>query len=247
MNKETNKKMFYLFIGCMILSLVIIGSTYAYFTAKATDNTTVNGNSATVAFGLDVERITTVDMAFGLVPMKNNQAPGAANQRCLDNFNKAGCQMYRITVRSDTDLVMFLDGYIETTPKENVETRIARIYTDDNEETFYTAFDSNDFQDEINLKNQFLLSNDKNDLGIKTGSCINGETKSYNHTDDEGCFLVNNEKIGGDVGREKVYYVMIWVYDDGQAQNEIQGMEMAYKGVVTFITAQGNEISATFD
>ena len=79
MNKNTNKKMFYLFIGCMVLSMLIIGGTYAYFTAKATDEETVQGNAATVSFGLEVERVTTVDMAFGLVPMKNNQAPGAAN------------------------------------------------------------------------------------------------------------------------------------------------------------------------
>ena len=247
MNKNTNKKMFYLFIGCMVLSMLIIGGTYAYFTAKATDDETIKGNAATVSFGLEVERVTTVDMAFGLVPMKNNQAPGAANKKCLDDFDNAGCQMYRIKVKADSDTVMFLDGYVETTPKENVETRIARIYTDDEEETFYTGFNSEDFQNEIELKNEYILSNDKNDLGIKTGSCVNGESKLYNHTEDANCFFVDNEKIGGDEGREKIFYMMIWVYDDGKAQDVLQGMQMAYTGVVTFTTAEGNQISATFD
>ena len=40
---------------------------------------------------------------------------------------------------------------------------------------------------------------------------------------------------------------MVWVYDNGEAQDYLQGMQLAYQGEVTFITAEGNEISATFD
>ena len=40
---------------------------------------------------------------------------------------------------------------------------------------------------------------------------------------------------------------MIWVYDNGEPQDYLQGMQMAYTGKVTFQTAEGNEISATFD
>ncbi len=247
MNKDRNKKMFYLFIGCMMLSLLIIGGTYAYFTAKASDEETVNGNAATVTFGLEIERITTVDMAFGLVPMKNNQAPGAANRKCRDIFDNAGCQLYKITVNADSETVMFLDGYIETKPKEGVETRIARVYKEEEEENYYTQFNSDDFVDSDTLSNDFLNQNETNDKGIKTGACTNGETKSYNHEEDEDCFLIENQKIGGDVGKQRIFYMMIWVYDSGTAQDSIQGMELAYQGTVTFITAQGNEISATFD
>ena len=58
--------------------------------------------------------------------------------------------------------------------------------------------------------------------------------------------MVSNEKVGGETGKEVNYYVMIWVYDNGMEQNELQGMELAYTGSVTFQTAQGNEIKATF-
>lgn len=247
MKKDTNKKMLYLFSCCMILSLLIIGGTYAYFTAKATDEETVKGDASSVAFSLKVERVTSIDMAFGLIPMKNNQAPGAANKMCRDDNDNAGCQIYRITVTADTETVMFLDGYIDTTPKEGVETRIASLYTDDDEETFYTEFDSNDFQDENNLKTSFLNNNAKNDKGIKTGTCTNSETGLYTHENDDDCFLIDNKQIGGDEGKEKIFYMMIWVYDDGSDQDAIQGMQMAYTGKVTFITAQGNEITASFD
>ena len=244
---NTNNKMFYVFIACIVLSIVIVGATLAYFTASASDDTAVHGNSATTSFKLKVEKITDIDNAFGLVPMKNNQAPNAVKQKCDDDFGRAGCQIYKIIVEADSDTVMFLDGYIVTTPSDpKLETRFANVYTDDEEENFNTKFEIEDFLDSNNLKNDYDA-----DLGIKTGvkgirdeNTINNE---LNRTDDVDCLFVENEKIGGDIGTTRVFYVVMWVYDNGEAQDYLQGMQLAYHGEVTFITAQGNEISASFD
>lgn len=246
--KNGSKKMFYVFIACITLSIVVVGATLAYFTASTTDDNTVHGNSATVSFSLNVEKVTDVDNAFGLVPMMNDQAPGAASMKCDDDFGNAGCQIYRITVNADSDTVMFLDGYVIMTPKdERVETRIASVYTDDQEENFYTAFDKDDFIDRNTLNSSFISSNSKDDLGIATGACELSDSFSYNHTDSLDCLIVKNKKIGGDVGRSLVFYIMVWVYDNGEAQDYLQGMQLAYQGSVVFVTAEGNQISATFD
>lgn len=236
--KGVEKKMFYFLIGCISFALVIVGATFAYFTASATNNNTIKGDAATVSFGLKVEKVTTVDMAFGLVPMRNSQAPNAAKQRCYDDHHNAGCQMYRITVEADSDTVMFLDGYVFVTPKdERLETRITSIFTDDEEENFYTKFTNDDFKDDAFIEDAF----------IKSGKRVSDSNLSPNRTDDYGCLLVQDEQVGGEFGRKRVFYIMIWVYDNGQAQDYLQGMQLAYKGDVTFITAEGNEISATFD
>ncbi len=242
-----DRKKIYFLVLCVFLSLGIIGATYAYFTAKAVDEDTVVGDAATVTFGLKVEKVTTIDMAFGLIPMKNNQAPGAAQNLCYDDLGNAGCQLYRVTVNADTDTVMFLDGYVFIEPKEGVETRLSSVYTDDEEESFYTKFTPNDFVDHIELSEEYLTNNDIGDLGIKSGLCEQREDGVVNREDDADCFLISNQKIGGDVGRKRVFYVMIWVYDNGKSQDYLQGMELAYHGSVTFVTAQGNEITATFD
>ncbi len=235
--RDKERKMFYFLIGCISLSLIIVGATYAYFTASATDENTIGGNAATVSFGLSVDKVTTVDMAFGLVPMKNRQAPNAAKQGCYDDFNNAGCQMYKITVNADSDTVMFLDGYVVITPRdERLETRFTNVYTED-ETNYHTGFTNEDFESDMFDEEKF----------IKTGHRFSDVDTALNHTDDYGCLLVENEKIGGDLGRQKVFYMMIWVYDNGEAQNYLQGMQLAYKGEVTFVTAEGNEISATFD
>jgi len=243
--KLTKNKTFYIFVCCVSLSLLIIGSTFAYFTANVTDANTVTGNAATVTFGMSVHRVTTIDMAYGLIPMKNKEAPNAAKKRCKDDFGNAGCQIYKITINADSDTVMFLDGYVVVTPNpqltedgEILETRFTEIYTDDDGQNFYTSFKNESFESESFIENRY----------IKTGARVSDPlVKGLNHTDDYDCLLIENEKIGGDVGRVREFYVMIWVYDNNEAQDYLQGMEKAYTGEVTFVTAEGNEISATFD
>lgn len=236
--KIFDRKKLYFLIGCFTFAFFVIGATYAYFTASITNNNVIKGNAATVTFGLSVERVTTVDMAYGLVPMRNNQAPNAAKQGCRDDFGNAGCQMYKITINADSDTVMFLDGYIVITPKdERLETRFTSIHLD-NDGKYATNFTNDDLKAEDFDETEF----------VKTGIRGGEEGRStFNHTDDYNCILIENEKIGGDLGRKREFYVMVWVYDNGEAQDYLQGMKLAYSGDVTFVTAEGNEISASFD
>lgn len=238
MMKYFDRKMFYFIVGCISLALIIIGATYAYFTASVTDESTVKGSAATVTFGLAVDRVTTIDMAFGLVPMRNDQAVNAAKGNCRDDLGNAGCQIYKITINADSDTVMFLDGYIVVNARhELLETRYTQVYTNDGK-NFFTSFTNDDFlEDSDEVEERFIRSG-------KRGS--DPET-ALNHREDEDCLLIENEQIGGTVGRTLEFYVMIWVYDNGEAQDYLQGMQQAYNGEVVFVTAEGNEISATFD
>ena len=90
--------MFYVFIGCITLSIIIVGATYAYFTANTKNDKDVKGSTNTTNFSMSVSRVTTVDMAYGLIPMKNKEAPHAAEQMCYDDNQNAGCQIYKITI-----------------------------------------------------------------------------------------------------------------------------------------------------
>ena len=235
--KYFDRKKFYFIVGCISLALIITGATYAYFTASVTDESTVKGSAATVTFGLAVERVTTIDMAFGLVPMKSEQSVNAAKGRCRDDLGNAGCQIYKITINADSDTVMFLDGYVVITPKdERLETRFTTVSIDDSE-VYHTSFTNESFKLDTFDETRF----------IKTGKRGSDLETPLNHAQDYDCLLIENEKIGGDIGRQRVFYTMIWVYDNGEAQDYLQGMQLAYQGEVTFVTAEGNEISATFD
>ena len=232
-----NRKYVYFLIGCFSFAFLVIGATYAYFTASTSNNNVVHGSSDTVTFNLAVERVTTVDMAYGLVPMRNKQAPNAAVQGCYDDHGNAGCQMYKITVNADSDMVMFLDGYIIITPKdERLETRFTNVYLG-KDGVYRTAFTNEEYASDTFIEDAYIKN------GIRGGL----EDAPLNNTDDYGCLLIKNEQIGGEIGKKKEFYMMIWVYDNGMAQDYLQGMQLAYSGNVTFVTAEGNQISASFD
>lgn len=242
---NSNKRMFYLFVGCMVLSVIIIGATFAYFAASSQDGNTVRGRSETTSFSMAVSRVTMADIVNGLVPMKNSEAPHAAEQLCLDDNNNAGCQIYKITVSGGEDDVFFVDGYITFETKDGVEARFTRVYpkkVSEDKEIFTTKYTTDDFKDD---------SFDERAV-IKTGS-RNGNEGGFNHKDDYDCLFVSNEQIGGtdknglEVATSRDFYVMIWIYDDGTSQDYMQGMEHVFNGEATFVTAEGNEIKATFD
>lgn len=242
MKKQDSKKMFYFFIGCILLSTVIIGATFAYFSASSTDSETVKGETATTTFSMYVDKITMIDIEHGLVPMKNSQAPNAAKQLCFDDNLNAGCQIYKITIEAQGTDVFFVDGYISTTNEEGVEIRFTRVYpktiTEDEEEKtiFETGFTNEDYESNLFNENEYIKDGNKIDLSA-----------NFNSNDDANCLLVRNEQIGGDAGTLKDFYVMIWVYDNGEVQDFMQGMNNVYRGTATFITATGNEIKASFD
>lgn len=249
MKNINEKKMFYFLIGCISLSVVIIGATYAYFTASSTSENVVSGTTESATFSLSIDRVTTIDMAYGLVPMKNEQAPHAAEQLCYDDFGNAGCQIYKITLLTDSSIIKFVDAYVFTYPKDGLETRFTRVYPKDltdsvsedsqsgeHKYVFQTEYNKDDFSNpDFNVSNY-----------IKTGERGSLDNNSVNREEDYNGLFMENEMVSSNA-EENVFYLMLWVYDDGTAQDYLQGMELAYSGEVIFVTAEGNEIKATFD
>ena len=177
--------------------------------------------------------------------MRNSEAPHAAEQMCFDDYGNAGCQIYKITINGDGDEVFFVDGYLTITPKEGVETRFSRVYpmeiTDPDTNEVTRVFTTKDY-----TKEDFDNPSFDEAKYIKTGIRGGDTNKPLNRDNDYNCLFVTNEQVGGDAKKDTDVYVMIWVYDDGTAQDYLQGMTLAYSGEVTFVTAQGNEIKATF-
>lgn len=240
MKKNIKSKSYYVFIGCITLAIMIIAATYAYFSASVTDENTVFGNTATVTFGLSVEKVTSIDNAFGLIPMYDYKAPSAALEFCEDDLGNAVCQIYKITVKADSPTVMFLDGYITMETKEGVDVAFTQVESINNS--------SSEIESELDISFKTPDNFDANTM-VGTGIRVSSEEEGLNHEEDADCLFIVNDKIGGSNEEDliNIYYVMVWLHDTGVEQNDIQGMALAYRGTVTFVTAQGNEISATFD
>ena len=122
--KNTGRGIFYGVIGVATLVVAIIGATFAYFTATATNATNITGNMASVSFGLQVSKVTTADEKLGgMIPMSNSMVEAAVKNKndstsadkpeiCVDDNGNAVCQIYKISVTNNGTAGMFLDGYV---------------------------------------------------------------------------------------------------------------------------------------
>ena len=118
---KKNKKLSYIIIGIFTLALSIIGATFSYFMATASNAHTIAVNMATVHLDLNITKKTNVDeVKGGLIPMTNAMVQKAVTNAsthgiCVDNNNNAVCQIYKITVNNTGTAHMFVDGYVTLT------------------------------------------------------------------------------------------------------------------------------------
>lgn len=121
-NKGRNlKNIVYAVVGVMTLMVAIIGATFAYFTATASNTAALTGNMATISFDIKVSKVSDVDVTKGgLIPMTNSMVQKAVNNAsnkgiCVDDNGNAVCQIYKITVINSSTASMFVDGYVTLT------------------------------------------------------------------------------------------------------------------------------------
>lgn len=154
--KNNGRGIFYGVIGVATLVVAIIGATFAYFTATATNTTNITGNMASVSFGLDVHKVTTADEKLGgMIPMSNTMVEAAVKgtnksdkdadtngpQICVDDNGNAVCQIYKISVTNNGTAGMFLDGYVALTGGSNTqgtEAEAAKTVPQDTESSMWT-------------------------------------------------------------------------------------------------------------
>lgn len=105
--ENNGKGIFYGVIGVATLIVAIIGATFAYFTATADNNNTIQGSAATVKLGLTVQKVSHGNK--GLVPqletalssaMKGVDNAGTGEDSCVDANGNTVCQVYKITVNN---------------------------------------------------------------------------------------------------------------------------------------------------
>ena len=234
-----NRKMIYFCLICFIFVVITITGTYAYFTAQKSVENALTGETATVSFGLMVEKITNID-EMGLIPMSDEYAPFAATKRCQDDFGNAACQIYRISIRNTGNTNIYLDGYIELSLVNDDEMRFTRVYYDgDNFCIKENCECASDF-----CQDEFDITKIKNGIALNTDGNLNRE-------DDVNALFIKSDKENEEdvlmANTTKDYYVMVWIHNEMEEQNDLQGIENVFSGKITFISSQGSEVTAIFE
>lgn len=103
---EENRKgtgVFYAVVGVATLVVAIIGATFAYFSASATNDTDVKGTTASGAsLGIAITKVSDEATAKNMIPMLSTDlqkgVTGTDSKSCIDANNNTVCQVYKVTV-----------------------------------------------------------------------------------------------------------------------------------------------------
>lgn len=121
---EENRKgtgVFYAVVGVATLVVAIIGATFAYFSASATNNTDVTGTTASkAALTLTIARVSDSNTVRNMIPMLSTDlqkgVTGTNSKSCIDANGNTVCQVYKVTIgNSSKDIGVTVDGTMNLT------------------------------------------------------------------------------------------------------------------------------------
>lgn len=116
--EENNRKgsgVFYAVVGVATLVVAIIGATFAFFSATATNDADVTGTTATGAnLTLTVTRVSDAATASNMVPMSDTDlqkgVTGTSNKSCIDANGNTVCQVYKVNIANGSNIAVNVKG-----------------------------------------------------------------------------------------------------------------------------------------
>ena len=122
--EENNRKgtgVFYAVVGVATLVVAIIGATFAYFSASATNDKDVKGTTASGAsLAVAVTKVSDEATSKNMIPMLSTDlqkgVTGTASKSCIDANNNTVCQVYKVTVTNGSaDIGLNVKGTMNLT------------------------------------------------------------------------------------------------------------------------------------
>lgn len=113
MKKLNGKEIFLGMIGILTLVVLIIGATFAYFSASVTSDKDITGQSYEFDMSLTVTRVdpaTAPAKGDKLIPLTESDIGAAVNAGCVDKNNYTVCQIYQLSFRNGSSEAVTLSG-----------------------------------------------------------------------------------------------------------------------------------------
>ena len=231
--EENNRKgtgVFYAVVGVATLVVAIIGATFAYFSASATNSDITGTTAAAGGVELDVTPVTE-GTGTNMIPLNvmDNTTPttaatGADDQfakamtgKCKDANNNNVCQVYSITVsnKSTTSAVQVRGTLTLTTDSTNMKWQLLSAADATTRADFATVVDK----------------------GVAGNVTVGGNTGGTGAT-----AASQNLAASGTA----TYYVLVWLEETGSAQEGADAAK-SFTGKVDFsaVDAAGNNTGLT--
>ena len=116
-------------IFCILIIIGIIGYTYSFFTATVTDSVTIRGEAASMNLNLTVTKLAP-NNTKGLIPQLDDYITNAVigrNGSCIDDNNNNVCQVYKITLKNNSAVTVYVNGTLTLNAKNNPNLKWAMI------------------------------------------------------------------------------------------------------------------------
>ena len=116
-------------IFCILIIIGIIGYTYSFFTATVTDSVTIRGEAASMNLTLTVTKLAP-NNTKGLIPQLDDYITNAVigrNGSCIDDNNNNVCQAYKITLKNNSAVTVYVNGTLTLNAKNNPNLKWAMI------------------------------------------------------------------------------------------------------------------------
>ena len=221
---EENRKgpgVFYAVVGVATLVVAIIGATFAYFSASASNNEAITGNTAE-AGGVELTITPVTTTGTNMLPLNlmdntkaTDPATGAADQfadalgstkgaSCKDSNGNNVCQVYSITVKnkSTTSTVQVRGTLNLASEATNMKWQLLETGTSTARADFATVVDK----------------------GVTGNVTVGGNTGATGAT-------AASQNLAAEASA--TYYVLVWLEETGAAQ-ETADASKSFTGTVTF-------------
>lgn len=230
---ENNKKgpgVFYAVIGVATLVVAIIGATFAYFSASASNTSTITGTTAS-AGGIDLVVKPITETNSNLIPLNlrlgdkkgvdtTDQFAPAMTGKCKDANGNNVCQVYKIVVsnKSTTSTVQVRGTLSLTSTASNMYWRLIDATTTGTDDAPVFATGTKlDYSTDV--------------LATTTGGV--GNLTVGGNTGGTGAAAASKNLGFTDADNSATYYVLVWLEEMGVAQ-EGNDAAKTFSGEVSF-------------
>ena len=255
---EENKKgsTLYVVLGVATLVVAIIGATFAYFSATASNNDVIKGDTAEAGgLTLKVEPITS-NTNNNIIPLNliadekypDSQFEKAMEKKCKDDLGNNVCAVYRVTVNN-----MSKTSTIQVQGKLNLNSTATNMYWTLIDATVTeNPGDGDQTPASVELNTATAIA----DFAMVKQNTDGYLTYSTEKDDSTQLNKAANLSLSGTDGSNssKSFYVLVWLEETGAEQQDNDASsadsKKSYTGNITFdaVDAAGNKsgVTATF-
>ena len=205
-------KFLYIFLAVMVLSIMTIGATYAYW-AASTQSASRDVQTESTIYSISMS-INPLYHDFSVIPMNDSDAVKALRNKCKDKYDRGACTAYVVNVYDYNEDLEYISGFMDIT-------------TNNMQNLSYMMFRVSDTYDEEKCVN--IEVSNENYCVVKEAAAVG---------DGVGLSLGDAYKVAGTTDTK--FILLLWLSNFQYSQNDID--VGSFDAIVTMQAGNGGKV-----